>query len=100
MSSGDYAVRFGSLGGRPLMVVRIPCASFAVRVSIVGETITPDPGTLKSVLDTCNFPWNQEQARMKRYLQAPLQFARRDSRIVLHKPEWGATLFRTPYEAA
>ncbi len=98
-SSGDYAIRFGSVGGRTLMTVRIPCASYAVKVSIAGETITPDPGTLESFLGTCNFPWDQEQARMKRYLQAPLQFAQREAGIVLHNPEWGITLFRTPYEA-
>ena len=46
MSSGDYAVRFGSVGGHPLMTVRIPCASYAVRVSFEGETITPDPATI------------------------------------------------------
>ena len=105
MSSGDYAIRFGLGGGRTLMTVRIPCASFAVRVSIVGETITPDPGTLESVLATCNFPWDQDQdqdqdqARMERNLQAPLQIARREAGIVLHNPEWGVTPFRTPYEA-
>ena len=98
-SSGDYAIRFASVGGRPLMTVRIPCASYAVRVSIAGETITPDPRTLESSLGTCNFPWDQEQARMQRYLQAPLQFAQRENEIVLHNPEWGITLFRTPYEA-
>ena len=98
MSSGDYAIRFGIVGGRPLMTVRIPGASFAVRVSIVGQTITPVAGTLESVLGTCNFPWDQEQARMERYLQAPLQIARREGGIVLHNPEWGVTLFRTPYE--
>ena len=99
MSSGDYAIRFGSVGGRTLMTVRIPCASYAVTVSIAGETITPDPGTLESSLGTCNFPWDQEQARMKRYLQAPFQFAQRETGIVLHNPEWGITLFRTPYSA-
>ncbi|WP_079549708.1 hypothetical protein [Arthrobacter sp. 49Tsu3.1M3] len=81
------------------MTVRIPCASYAVRVSIAGETITPDPRTLESSLGTCNFPWDQEEARMQRYLQAPLQFAQRENEIVLHNPEWGITLFRTPYEA-
>lgn len=100
MNSGDYAIRFGIVGGRPLMTVRIPCASYAVRVSIVGETITPNPGTLESFVATCNFPWDQEQERMQRHLQAPLQFARRESGIVLHNPDWGVTLFRTPYEAA
>ena len=98
-SSGDYAIRFSIVGGRPLMTVRIPCALYAVRVSIVGRTITPDPATMESVLGTCNFPWDQEQARMERYLQAPLQIAQRESGIVLHNPEWGITLFRTPYEA-
>lgn len=99
MSSGDYAIRFGSVGGRTLMTVRIPCASYAVTVSIAGETITPDPGTLESSLGTCNFPWDQEQARMNRYLQAPFQFAQRETGIVLHNPEWGITLVRTPYSA-
>ncbi len=99
LSSGDYAVRFGSVGGHPLMTVRIPCASYTVRVSISGGTITPDPGTLETFVGTCNFPWDQEQARMNRYLQAPLQFTWRESGIVLHNPEWGVTLFRTPYEA-
>lgn len=97
MSSGDYAVRFGIVGGRPLMTVRIPCASYAVRVSIVGATITPEQGTLESILGTCDFPWDQEQARMEQYLQAPLQIALRESGVVLHNPEWGVTLFRTPY---
>lgn len=54
--------------------------------------------TLQSFLGTCNFPWDQEQARMKGYLQAPLQFAGRESDRVLHNPEWGVTLFRTPYD--
>ena len=99
MSSGDYAIRFGGVGGRTLTTVRIPCASYAVTVSIATETITPDPGTLESSLGTCNFPWDQEQSRMKRYLQAPLQFAQRETGIVLHNPEWGITLYRTPYEA-
>ena len=36
---------------------------------------------------------------MERNLQAPLQIARREAGIVLHNPEWGVTLFRTPYEA-
>ena len=99
MSSGDYAIRFGSVGGRTLMTVRIPCASYAVTVSIATESITPDPGTLESSLGTCNFPWDQEQSRMKRYLEAPLQFAQRETGIVLHNPEWGITLFRTPYSA-
>ena len=99
MSSGDYAVRFGSVGGHPLMTVRIPCASYTVSVSIAIGTITPDPATLETLQGKCDFPWDQEQARMHRYLQAPLQFARRESGIVLHNPEWGVTLFRTPYEA-
>ena len=99
MSSGDYAIRFGSVGGRTLTTVRIPCASYAVTVSIATESITPDPGTLGSSLGTCNFPWDQEQSRMKRYLEAPLQFAQRETGIVLHNPEWGITLYRTPYEA-
>ena len=58
LSSGDYAVRFGSVGGRLLMTLRIPCAAYAVRVSIAGDTITPDPGTLESVVGTCTFPWD------------------------------------------
>ena len=99
LSSGDYAVGFGSIGGQPWMTVRIPCASYTVRVGIAGDTITPDPGTLETFVGTCNFPWDEEQARMNRYLQAPLQFARGQSGIVLHNPEWGVTLFRTPYEA-
>ena len=99
ISSGDYAVRFGSVGGRPLMTMRIPCAAYAVSVSIAGDTITPDPDTLERVVGTCNFPWDQEQARMERYIQAPLQVAQRESGIVLHNPEWGVTLFRTPYGA-
>ena len=99
MSSGDHAIRFGIVGGHPLMTVRIPCASYAVKITIVGEIITPDPGTLESYVDTCTFPWDQERARMERYLQAPLQFARRESGIVLHNPEWGITLFGTPYDA-
>ena len=100
LSSGDYAVRFGSAGGHPLMTVRIRCASYAVGVSVAGGTITPDPGTLESFVGACPFPWDGEQQRMKQYLQAPLQFARRDSGIVLHNQEWGVTLFRTPYGAA
>ena len=99
LSSGDYAVRFGSVGGRLLMTLRIPCAAYAVSVSMAGDTITPDPGTLESIVGTCTFPWDQEQARMERYIQAPLQVARREGGIVLHNPEWGVTLFRTPYEA-
>lgn len=62
LSSGDYALRFGGIDGHPLMTARIPCASYKVRVSIAGETITPDPGTLETLMGTCNFPWNQEQA--------------------------------------
>ncbi len=90
MSSGDYAVRFGSVGGHPLMTVRIPCASYAVRVSFEGETITPDPATLESFQGKCDFPWDQEQARMHRYLQAPLQYARRENGIVLLQPGMGS----------
>lgn len=100
LSSGDYAVRFGIVGGRTLMTVRIPCASFAIRVSVAGQTITPIPGTLESVQGACTFPWDQEQARMEEYLQAPLQIAGREGGVVLHNPEWGITLFRTPYDAA
>ena len=51
------------------MTMRIPCASSTVRVSIAGETITPDPVTLETFVGTCNFQWDQEQARMNRYLQ-------------------------------
>ena len=98
MSAADNAIGFGLVGGRPLMTVQIPCASYAVRVSIAGQTITQDPGTLESVLGTCNFPWDHEQARMVRYLRAPLQIARRESGIVLHNQEWGVTL-HTPDEA-
>ncbi|BCW66998.1 hypothetical protein NicSoilB4_17610 [Arthrobacter sp. NicSoilB4] len=97
LSSGDYAVRFGSLGGHTMMTVRIPCASYMVRVSISGETITPDPGTLEAFVGTCNFPWDEEQQRMARYVQAPLQFVQHEASIVLHNSEWGVTLFRTPY---
>ena len=100
VSSGDYAVRFGNVGGRTLMTVRIRCASYAVGVDIDGETITPVPGTLDSFVATCNFPWNEEQARMKSHLQAPLEFARREGGLVLHNQEWGITLYQTPYEAA
>ena len=100
LSSGDYAVRFGNVGGRTLMTVRIRCASYAVGVDIDGETITPVPGTLDSFVATCNFPWNEEQARMKSHLQAPLEFARREGGLVLHNQEWGITLYQTPYEAA
>lgn len=99
LSSGDYAIRFSSVGGSPLMTVRIPCASYAVRVGITGQTITPVPGTMESSAGTCEFPWDQEQQRMEQYLQAPLQFVEKDTGIVLHNPEWGITLFRTPYEA-
>ena len=99
LSSGDYAIRFSSIGGSPLMTVRIPCASYAVRVGITGQTITPVPGTMESSAGTCEFPWDQEQQRMEQYLQAPLQFVEKDTGIVLHNPEWGITLFRTPYEA-
>lgn len=56
LSSGDYAVRSGSMGGLPSMTVRIRCASYAVGVTIVGETITPDRGTLESFVGACNFP--------------------------------------------
>ena len=82
----DYALRFGSVGGRLLMTLRIPCAAYAVSVSIARDTITPDPGTLESVVGTCTFPWDQERARMERYIQAPLQVARRECGIVLHNP--------------
>lgn len=86
------------MGGSQLMTVRIPCASFAVRVSIIDQTITPDPGTMESFADTCEFPWDQEQQRMAQHLQAPLQFERKDTGIALHNAEWGVTLFGTPYE--
>ncbi|MCU1533092.1 MAG: hypothetical protein JWO49_2663 [Arthrobacter sp.] len=98
-SSGDYAVRFATVGGSPWMSVRIPCASYALRVSIVGQTITPDPGTMESFVGTCSFPWDEEQKRMAKYLQGPLQFVQQDAGIALHNSEWGITLFRTPYEA-
>jgi hypothetical protein len=97
MSSGDYAVRFAVVGGSPLMTVRIPCASDALRVSIVGQTITPDPESMESFVGTCNFPWDEEQERMARYLQRPLEFAPKEAGIVLHNSDWGVTLFRTPY---
>lgn len=97
LSSGDYAVRFGSLGGRPLMTVRIPCASYAVRVSIADQTITPVPGTMERFVGPCGFPWDEEQERMARYIQAPLQFVEREASIVLHNSVWGVTLSRTPY---
>ena len=97
LSSGDYAVRFSNVGGSTLMTVRIPCASYALRVSIVGQTITPEPGSMESSIGTCNFPWDEEQKRMARYLQGPLQFAPKEAGIVLHNPEWGVSLFRTPY---
>lgn len=99
LSSGDYAIRFSSVGGSPLMTVRVPCASYAVRVSITGQTITPGPGTMESFAGMCEFPWDQEQQRMAQYLQAPLEFVRKDTGIALHNAEWGITLFRTPYEA-
>lgn len=79
------------------MTVRIPCASYAVRVSIAGQTITPVPGTTESFVGTCGFPWDEEQQRMSRYIQAPLQFVEREASIVLHNSEWGVTLSRTPY---
>ena len=99
VSSGDYAVRFGSVGGSSWMSVRIPCASYALRVSIVGQTVTPDPGTMESIVGTCSFPWDEEQKRMAEYLQGPLQFVQQVTGIALHNSEWGVTLFRTPYEA-
>lgn len=97
LNSGDYAVRFSNVGGSTLMTFRIPCASYALRVSIVGQTITPEPGSMESSIGTCNFPWDEEQKRMARYLQGPLQFAPKEAGIVLHNPEWGVSLFRTPY---
>lgn len=99
LSSGDYAIRFGRTDGLPLMTVRIPCASYSVRVSIVGQEITPDPGTLESHVGTCDFPWDEEQQRMAQYLQSPLQFVQQDAGIALHNYEWGVSLLRTPYEA-
>ena len=98
VSSGDYAVRFGSVGGSAWMTVRIPCASYALRVSIVGQTITPDPATMESSVGTCDFPWDQEEKRMAKYVQEPLQFVEKNAGIALHNSEWGVTLFRTPYE--
>jgi hypothetical protein len=100
MSSGDYAVRFGSVGGSPWMTVRIPCASYTVKVSINGQTITPDPGTMESLADICTFPWDEEQKRMARYLREPLQFVQQEAGIALHNSDWGVTLFRTPYADA
>lgn len=98
VGSGDYAVRFASVDGSPLMTVRIPCASFAVRVGIEDHTITPDPATLESLVESCTFPWDEGQQRMARYLQAPLQLAEGHDGVVLSNSEWGVTLFRTPYE--
>lgn len=97
MNSGDYAIRFALVGGSPLMTVRIPCASYALGVSIVGQTITPDPGSIESYVGTCNFPWDEERQRMEGYLRGPLQFAPKEAGIVLYNSEWGVTLFRTPY---
>ncbi|ALV42226.1 hypothetical protein AU252_14630 [Pseudarthrobacter sulfonivorans] len=99
VGSGDYAIRFASVGGSPWMSVRIPCASYALRVTIVGQAITPDPGTLESFVGACGFPWDEEQERMAMYLQDPLQFVQRETGIVLQNPEWGVTLFDTPYDA-
>lgn len=95
--SGGYAVRFGSLAGHLLMTVRIPCASYTVRVRIAGHTITPDPGTTESLIGTCGFPWDKEQQRMARYIQGPLQFVQHEASMVPRNSEWGVTLFRTPY---
>lgn len=99
VGSGDYAIRFASVGGSPWMSVRIRCASYALRVTIVGQAITPDPGTLES-LWACGFPWDLEQERKAMYLQDPLQFVQRETGIVQQNPEWGVTLFDTPYDAA
>jgi hypothetical protein len=88
VSSGDYAVRFGSVGGSPWMTVRIPCASYALRVNIVGQTITPDPATMESSVGTCDFPWDQEEKRMAKYVQEPLQFVEKNAGIALHNSEW------------
>lgn len=89
VGSGDYAIRFASVGGSPWMSVPIPCASYALRVTIVGQAITPDPGTLESFVGACGFPWDEEQERMAMYLQDPLQFGQRETGIVLQNPEWG-----------
>ncbi|MBT2532663.1 hypothetical protein J7E83_11125 [Arthrobacter sp. ISL-48] len=97
--AGDYAIRFSMAGGRPTMTVRVPCASYAVQVTIVDETITPVPGTMDSFVGTCTFPWDEDQKRLTQYLQAPLQFTVREDGLVLHNPEWGITLFSTPYDA-
>jgi hypothetical protein len=99
LSSGDYAVRFSRIDGLSMMSVRIPYASFAVHVSFAGGTIIPAPETLDSIVGSCSFPWDGEQARMARYVQAPMQFTRREQGIVLHNAELGTTLFTTPYAA-
>ncbi|MHA7298679.1 hypothetical protein [Pseudarthrobacter sp. MDT1-22] len=92
---GDYAIRFASVSGSPWISVRIPCASYALRVTIVGQAITPDPGTLESFVA----PAASRGTRMAIYLQDPLQFVQRETGIVLQNPEWGVTLFDTPYDA-
>lgn len=99
VDSGNYAVRFASTGGSSWMTVRIPCASYLVRVTISGSTITPDPETLQSAVGSCDFPWNMEQERMSSNIQGPLQFEQRPAGIALRNTDWGITLLRTPYEA-
>lgn len=51
-------------------------------------------------MGACGFPWDLEQERMAMYLQDPLQFVQRETGIVQQNPEWGVTLFDTPYDAA
>lgn len=99
VSSGDYGIRFASVDGSPWMSGRIPCASYALRVTIVGQTITPDPGTMENFAGACGFPCDKEQKRMAKYLQDPFQFVQQDAGIILQNAEWGVTLARTPYDA-
>ncbi len=81
------------------MTVRIPCAAYLVKVTISGSTITPAPDTIKSVVGTCDFPWNAEQERMARNVLSPLKFEQRPDDIFLGNAGWGITLNRTPYDA-
>ncbi|WP_146070352.1 hypothetical protein [Arthrobacter sp. GMC3] len=99
IDSGTYAVRFASVGGSAWMTVRIPCAAYLVKVTISGSTITPAPDTIKSVVGTCDFPWNAEQERMARNVLSPLKFEQRPDDIFLGNAGWGITLNRTPYDA-
>lgn len=36
---------------------------------------------------------------MAKYLQDPFQFVQQEAGFVLQNPEWGVTLFDTPYNA-